>query len=89
MPYEIDDSEPDGWRHVPFPGDAPEMDAQSRAYREMTPADAVTDQQIAAFTAWFHPPMDRAVHPSEVLLLPEDHERGRWDAGRIDPRPGA
>jgi hypothetical protein len=62
-----------------------ELDAQSRAYRDMTDADIVTDAEIPALVSRRHDP---APDPTPRVGLVEDYERHGWDAGRTDPRPG-
>lgn len=68
---------------VPDPG-AP--DAQSRAYREMGPEDAVRDDELHTMISRAYNPLPASAHPADHLLLPDDYERERWDAGRDDPR---
>lgn len=62
----------------------PPMDAQSRAFREMTGDDVVLDRDLGRHADRVHPPI---VSPMQ-LLQREDWERRQWDAGRTDPRPG-
>lgn len=64
----------------------PDGDAQSAAYRGMTAADAVPDDEITAYAARLHDPLPDTAHPASHLLLPEDYEREQWDTGREDPR---
>jgi hypothetical protein len=68
-----------------------QLDAQSRAYREMTRFDVMDDHQLAAIVAGArrHEPLDPGVPVAVQLHIPADFERLDWDAGRIDPRPGA
>lgn len=65
----------------------PVLDAQSLAYRGMSAADAVADDEIRGLAARIHAPLDPQIPPRDQLLLPEDHERERWDRNRVDPRP--
>lgn len=80
-----DPYDPTHWHHIP--DDAPPMDAQSRAYREMTEVDVVEDQELAVHTARTHPPLDPDLPTAALLLLPTDYEQQRWDRDRTDPRP--
>jgi hypothetical protein len=61
--------------------------AQDRAYRDMTDADAVPDDELDRHAAVVHQPLD-GQPPGHALWLPSDYEaiRGGWDAGREDPR---
>lgn len=54
------------------------MDAQSRAFREATEEDWVTDEQIAE--------MAEAVDPNTTERLPEEYEEDGWDLGREGPK---
>lgn len=64
----------------------PALDAQSRAYREMGPDDAVTDDEIQHYAVRSHPPLDANPDDPPLLLGPDYFERRGWDAGREDPR---
>lgn len=70
------------------PDPAPPWDAQSRAYREMRPEDAVPDGDILTHAARVHPPLELGDYIPDLILLPEDYEHEQWDAARTDPRPG-
>jgi hypothetical protein len=63
-----------------------ELDAQSRAYRDMTDADIVTDDEIPGLASRRH---EATPDPTPRIALVEDYERHGWDADRVDPRPGA
>jgi len=69
-------------------GRPPYMDAQSRAYREMTPADAVPDEDIPRWASRCHDPLDPTRPVAEQLRLPEQYEAERWDRLRIDTGGG-
>jgi hypothetical protein len=74
-----DPATPSGWRY-----DQPtEMDAQSRAYREMGPDDIVADEDICHFAVRTHPPL----RDMSTLKGPDAYEAEGWDSGREDPRP--
>lgn len=65
---------------------SPEPDPQSVAYREMGPGDVVLDEEIGEHVQRVHGPL--SVAGRRLLLSPADWETERWDAGRVDPRPG-
>lgn len=62
--------------------DLPEMDAQSRAYRDMPPEMVVTDDMVRHFVVRHHEPLDDVA----ALTSPDEYETVGWDAGREDPR---
>lgn len=67
----------------------PPLDDQSVAYRGMTDADTVSDDQIRQWASRVHDPLDlsdgRPV--ASQILLPGDYEAASWDADRVDDRP--
>lgn len=73
-----------GGEHLRPDTPAPEWDAQSRAFREMGPADITTDDDLAAMTLRAHPAYEpgRDVPPA----APEEYEAIDWDRERTDPR---
>lgn len=81
MGYELDPEDPKGWRYNE------DRDSDHHTFREMTDEDIVTDDQIATMVSRTYGPLEPDGHPASHLLLPGDHEREQWDAGRTDPRP--
>jgi hypothetical protein len=58
------------------------LDAQSRAYREMYPHERYGDIELAAHAEAEHAPATSL----DGIRLPDDYEAELWDAGREGPK---
>jgi hypothetical protein len=69
----------------------PPLDEQSLAYRGMTDADAVPDNDIRQWISRAHEPLDVADDRpvASQILLPADYEAASWDRDRVDDRPAS